>query len=215
MKSPVRFGLEKRISSTIELPTRLSQLTIFEKQNTPLTPDTAPQFTTEFPSRNFAKAGDPRSLVYSDAEVPAWGSQRYFNQPRFGARPLSTGSVLDFTKLREQIELDSDGAVQSPPGFYRSRNHSGDRSYEAKSWTVEPALQGNGGLVNAMRASGDVSWIGTIGFPTDDLSDSIKGDVKDHLLNEYQSEIVYINDKNLDGHYTHYCKVSSQHISPD
>ena len=52
----------------------------------------------------------------------------------------------------------------------------------------------------------DISWIGTLGFPTDSLPKSTREHIDDHLLNEYQSEVVYVSDKDLDGHYTHYCK---------
>ena len=72
-------------------------------------------------------------------------------------------------------------------------------------------ILGIGGLTNAMRAVAsaggiEVSWIGTLGFPTDALPANTREHIDDHMLNEYQSEVVYVLDKDLDGHYKHYCK---------
>ncbi|KAI7353355.1 alpha,alpha-trehalose phosphate synthase-like protein subunit, partial [Hortaea werneckii] len=53
----------------------------------------------------------------------------------------------------------------------------------------------------------EVSWIGTLGFPTDSLSDALKEDIDDRLLNDHESQCVYVSDKDFDGHYAHYCKV--------
>lgn len=93
-----------------------------------------------------------------------------------------------------------------------SRAGSSDRGYEGKTWTVQPAVHGNGGLVNAIRQVSDsdgaidFTWIGTLGFPTDALPSSMKDDIRDHLLNSFKSEVIYAPDKDIDGHYAHYCK---------
>lgn len=52
----------------------------------------------------------------------------------------------------------------------------------------------------------EVSWIGTLGFPTDALKSSTREQIDDHFLNEYNSAVVYCTDKNLHGHYHGYCK---------
>ena len=152
----------------------------------------------------------------SDAEVPEWGEPAY-NQPRYRAGPLPSGSILDFALVHEQLQqqklLDVKKKVKSPPpSSFASRAQSQEREYENKTWTVEPALQGNGGLTNAMRAAAaaspemEVSWIGTLGFPTDALPSNLREHIDDHMLNEYNSEVVYVHDKDLSGHYTHFCK---------
>ncbi|TKA27790.1 hypothetical protein B0A50_04891 [Salinomyces thailandicus] len=160
---------------------------------------------------------DPKSLLRSDADVPDWGRQAIFNQPKSRAGPLPSGSILDFAKVHDELEkkrLDTrrkQSKRTSPPSC-SSRAGSRDRSYEGKTWDVVPAVQGNGGLTNAVRAAVDaaeieVSWIGTLGFPTDSLSDTLKEDLHDKLLTDYDSQVAYVGDKDFDGHYTHYCKV--------
>lgn len=94
----------------------------------------------------------------------------------------------------------------------RTRTHSNDGRGVASEWTIEPAIQGNGGLYNAVRAAteagsiDDVIWVGTVGFPTDSLDDTVKGDIHEKLEAEFDSLTVYVNDNDLNGHYTHYCK---------
>jgi trehalose 6-phosphate synthase complex regulatory subunit len=81
---------------------------------------------------------------------------------------------------------------------------------------VQPAVHGNGGLVNAVREVSDIdpandqpvdtTWIGTLGMPTDALPESTKEEIHDRLINDYHSVVVYCSDKDIDGHYAHYCK---------
>lgn len=99
--------------------------------------------------------------------------------------------------------------VDSP---HSSRNPSSDRDFENKAWTVEPAVHGNGALINALRAKSkaedatEIIWVGSIGFPTDILSEHAKEAIRDKFLDEYQSVVVCCSDKDIDGHYAHYCK---------
>lgn len=163
----------------------------------------------------FAKPGDPRSLVRSDPSVPEWGTQAVFDQPRYRAARLPSGSILDFAKVHDELAARKYRAIsrktRSPHSHATSRAQSKDRGYEGKSWTVEPAIHGNGGLVNAIRSavsagSVDATWVGTVGFPTDELPESLKEDICDKLLNEHDSVVVFPTDKDIDGHYANYCK---------
>jgi trehalose 6-phosphate synthase/phosphatase len=144
--------------------------------------------------------------------------QGFFNQPRSRAGPLPSASIQDFAKVHEELQERQARAQRKArrlsPNARSSRAASSDAGFDDKAWTVEPAAHGNGGLVNAMRqvTDGDspdldITWIGTLGMPTDALSASLKDDIHDKLLNEYQSEVVYCTDKDIDGHYAHYCKI--------
>lgn len=215
-------ALQSRKSSVIDIPTRASQASLFSGPTPPLTPNTlinqeffAGTFGPESQKQLFARPGDPRSMIRNDAHVPEWGAQAIFNQPRSRAGPLPSGSILDFAQVAEELaerkRLAARKKQRSSPQAHASRNTSSDRGYEGKTWTVEPAVQGNGGLTNAMRQAADageleINWIGTIGFPTDALPETTKEDIHDHLHNDYESEVVYVSDKDLDGHYAHYCK---------
>ncbi|KAK5122437.1 hypothetical protein LTR85_004021 [Meristemomyces frigidus] len=215
--------LASRKSSTIDLPTRSSQPSLLTGPTPPLTPSHTQANEEFFASKlgvdpatlHFSKPGDPRSLVLSDAHVADWGAQAIFNQPKSRAGPLPSGSILDFAKVHDELERKRRDAKtrgkRTSPTTHTSRAGSNDRSFENKTWTVEPAIQGNGGLTNAVRAAVDagemeVAWVGTVGFPTDSLSESLKEDIRDSLVTDHDSEVVYVSDKDLDGHYAHYCK---------
>jgi len=77
---------------------------------------------------------------------------------------------------------------------------------------VKPAVQGNGGLTNAIRGACDAGlmehkqWVGTIGFPTDNLEGEKKEAIESKLEVEYDALTVFVDDKDFDGFYAHYCK---------
>ena len=92
------------------------------------------------------------------------------------------------------------------------RDQSHDREFENADWTVEAAEHGNGGLRNAVKATLaadtdlDITWVGTLGMPTDVLTDKKKADIDGRLETEYDSLTVFCKDSDFDGHYIHYCK---------
>jgi trehalose 6-phosphate synthase/phosphatase len=171
----------------------------------------------------FAKPGDPRSLLRNDTHAE-WGTPGVFNQPRSRAGPLPSASIQDFAKVYDQLKEEEhrlrrkhDRRVtkSTSHAIHSSRSASSERGFTGKEWTVEPAVHGNGGLVNAIRGLSelheadepmDTTWIGTLGMPTDALAETTKEEIHDKLLNDYQSVAVYCSDKDMDGHYAHYCK---------
>lgn len=171
--------------------------------------------------RQFLKSGDPRSILRTDTHAE-WGKPGVFNQPRSRAAPLPSASIQDFAKAYEDIKQQEERENRkqtrrvtkpSPQSSFNSRATSSERGFEGKEWTVQSAVHGNGGLVNAIRDMTDseddatgTTWIGTLGFPTDTLPESIKEDINDKLINDHQSVVVYCKDKDIDGHYAHYCK---------
>ncbi|KAI7340729.1 alpha,alpha-trehalose phosphate synthase-like protein subunit [Hortaea werneckii] len=209
-----------RNASAVDLPTRSSLLNGPEPPQTPLVTTNDKFFAKSPQDHSSNHAGtpvDPKSLLRSDADVPDWGKQAIFNQPKSRAGPLPSGSILDFAKVHDELEKKraesrKRQSKRPSPRSRSSRAGSHDRYYEGKLWDVVPAVQGNGGMTNATRAAVDdgeieVSWIGTLGFPTDSLSDALKEDIDDRLLNDHESQCVYVSDKDFDGHYAHYCKV--------
>lgn len=225
---PTAAARQSRRASAIELgQKRGSQVSLLAGPTTPQTPAAAltddffaSKFGPESQKLLFARPGDPRSVVHSDAHVPDWGEQAVFNQPRSRAGPLPSNSILDFAKAQDELieqkrrQQQRRKQLSSPPSRSsrnQSRAQSHDRGYEGKPWTVEPAIHQNGGLTNAIRSASNeegvgTTWIGTVGFPTDSLSQNLKEDIDDKLLNEHESVVVYVSDKNLDGHYKHFCK---------
>ena len=80
------------------------------------------------------------------------------------------------------------------------------------SWFIEPYDQGNGGLKNAVSAALDAgvienrTWVGTLGIPTDQLSEQARAEIDVKLRDDHDSLVVYCKDADFEGHYAHYCK---------
>lgn len=166
-------------------------------------------FTPGQPSAatHFPRPRDPKSLVRSDAHIPEWGaSGLFFNQPQSRADPAPPDTILEYAKAQERAQAQKErmrrpqaGKPQTDPRF-------------ATEFAVVPAVQGNGGLTNAVRAAidnqgiKDVLTVGLIGFPTDALSEDKKTEVYEKLEEEHEALTVFVSDKDFDGHYAHYCK---------
>lgn len=148
----------------------------------------------------------------SEVHLPEWGRQAIFNQPQSRAGPLPSGSILDFSRAYDELQRQRQHARASPKSRSQSRTGSpGDQSFKNKTWTIEPAVQGNGGLTNAAREAAtqgdfDITFVGTVGFATDSIPQSVKEDIEDTLHNDHDSSAVFVKDKDLDGHYSHFCK---------
>lgn len=171
------------------------------------------KFGPESQKHHLATPGNPHSLVRSDGNLSEFARQAVFNQPKSRAGPLPSDSLQDFAKAYEEAQRyrAKKQTKPSPKSRGQSRGGSSDRSFSGKDWTVEAALRGNGGLTNAVREGidkhgYDITWVGTIGFPTDSVSESLKDDISDKLLEEYQSSVVYVGDKDFVGHYQGFCK---------
>jgi trehalose-6-phosphate synthase len=167
---------------------------------------------------HFPKPFDPKTLVRSDSHLPEWSAAGiFFNQPRSSAAPPPPDTILEYAKALERAEAQKERARamrKTPP---KSRNQSQARDHNvdprwATDWTVVPAVQGNGGLTNAIRATidsgalSDVLFVGTIGFPTDVLDETKKNEIYEKLETDHEALTTYVSDSDFDGHYTHYCK---------
>lgn len=165
-------------------------------------------FTPGQPSAatHFPKPADPRGLVRSDAHVPEWGAGGLFNQPLARTEPAPPDTILEYAKAQERVQALKEGTKGSQVGRLTA-----DPRWSAE-YTVVPAVQGNGGLSNAIRAAVDnrridnVLTVGLIGFPTDSLNEEKKTEIYEKLEEEHEALTVFVSDKDFDGHYAHYCK---------
>ncbi|KAA8623055.1 Glycosyltransferase family 20 protein [Pyrenophora tritici-repentis] len=190
--------LKQAPPSHIQLPKTPMRMTEHEDFFTPGQPSAA----THFP-----KPADPRGLVRSDAHVPEWGaSGLFFNQPISRAEPAPPDTILEYAKAQERAQAQKERMKGS---------HAGKPTTDprwATEYSVVPAVQGNGGLTNAVRAAvdnkciGDIIFVGLIGFPTDSLNEDKKAEIYDKLEEEHDALTVFVSDKDFDGHYAHYCK---------
>ena len=176
------FPLTPRTNSAVDLPSRLSQVSLFNGPTPPLTPflrattdddfflRTTPETTTTAltdnnltkPKRQHTRFGS-RHLIHGDVPDPDWGSP-VFNQPRSRAGPLPSASVQDFAKVHDELEQHEERQryrcatkkpSKPPQSAYTSRNTSSERGYKGRDWTVEPAVHGNGGLFHAVAQACD------------------------------------------------------------
>ncbi|KAL1610877.1 Trehalose-6-P synthase/phosphatase complex subunit [Nothophoma quercina] len=167
-------------------------------------------FTPGQPSAatHFPKPQDPRSLVRSDAHIPEWGgSGLFFNQPQSRADPAPPDTILEYAKAQERAQI----LKERQKGPVQANQKATDPRW-ATDYTVVPAVQGNGGLSNAVRAAvdnkclKDVFAVGLIGFPTDSINEEKKTEIYEKLEEEHDALTVYVSDKDFDGHYAHFCK---------
>jgi trehalose-phosphatase len=166
-------------------------------------------FTPGQPSAatHFPRPRDPKSLVRSDAHIPEWNaSGLFFNQPTSRADPAPPDTILEYAKAQERAQAQKE-RIKAP----QTSKTKVDPRW-ASEYSVVPAVQGNGGLSNAIRAAvdnkriKDVLAVGLVGFPTDSLNEDKKTEIYEKLEEEHDALAVYVSDKDFDGHYTHYCK---------
>lgn len=168
-------------------------------------------FTPTLPNAasHFLRPNDPKSLVRSDAHVPEWGAGgMFYNQPR--SRPSRTAdTILEYTKAEER---EKERARAKAGGLHKTgSNKKVDPRWDQK-FTIVPAVQGNTGLTNAVRAAtdagcmDDVIRVGLIGFETDTLSETKKREIYEQLQEEHNALTVFVANNDYKGHYDHYCK---------
>lgn len=191
-----RLSLLKDNRSTDSIH-QIEQDPFFTKPGTVSTP---PSFVT--------RKDNPRGLARTDSTAPEWGRSFLFNQPITSAGSAPPSTVLQYAEVQEKAAKKVLDKLRR-----RTRNPSTPPKIPAGSeWTVEHALQGNGGLTNAVRAATEARlieekhFIGSLGFPTDDLDASTQASIEEKLESEFDSLTVYVKDNDFDGHYRNYCK---------
>lgn len=138
-----------------------------------------------------------------------------------------TGDETDATDT--SIPGRPTSTATSPPRSLSNRNtrRTSRRRSSAESglmkngsWFIEPYDQGNGGLKNAISAALDAhvienrTWVGTLGIPTDQLSETTRAEIDVKLREDNDSLVVFCKDEDFEGHYAHYCKEVSSTLYP-
>ncbi|KIW01789.1 trehalose-phosphatase [Verruconis gallopava] len=233
-RQPSKTSLEESVGA-VKLPghDRRASLelrgSLFPAETPPRTPAAtadAQEFFSQIdqptPATHFVQPHNPRTLVRSDSHMPEWGRHFLFNQPSAKPQQMPPARILGYgpsPSSEGEREQDRARKMAKTPKTTRNkshrRHHSRSASTEVKwstEWNIVPALQGNGGLANAVRASADsgaiqnIIWLGTVGFPTDSLPQNTRNEIDDKLTTEYDAIPVYISDADFDGHYSHFCK---------
>ncbi len=231
-----RPPLPRGLSSDDRLSSRLSSgnLNLLDGRLTPV-PSTTPlssngsvDYHADFFSRMPLGTPNSQSNVQfgsaspklTEHHTPAWGTGLVLRQPPSRAGPPPPSSILKHGKpLDDILQRDPGGFAGAPK---RSRSNGGGGldglhvdSFGRADWTVETSDRVNGGLRNSIRAAQesaegplrDVTWVGTLGMPTDALEDNHqRTEIENKLEDELDCVTVWVKDSDLDGHYTHYCK---------
>lgn len=156
---------------------------------------------------------EPQASARSDTPSPTWGIGQSFNQPPSRAGQAPSPSILKRTKIHAKLNNWKDGVRKATSETQAPRDRSHDRTFSLAEWSIEPVEHGNGGLRDAVKAGSaagsqddDVTWVGTLGMPTDALEESQEDDIQDKLENEFGCLNVWCSDVDVDGHYNHFCK---------
>lgn len=129
---------------------------------------------------------DDLSVEYEDDLECA---QRYrHNVPKFGG-------YSNNAKLRASLLMGSQNIFKTVP------------------WKIVPCGKGNGGLKNAVSTAlleknidEPVTWVGTVGIPTDTIPKDVLGKITNELKTDYHSAAVISDDITFKGAYKNFCK---------
>ncbi|KAJ5095819.1 hypothetical protein NUU61_005175 [Penicillium alfredii] len=152
-------------------------------------------------------ADDPNGPGPSEPRAVCWGQSRKFNQPQSKATTHPEPSIL--SRPNSQQDLTREGSPSRPDAESQG---SPSALLSAVDWVVKAAEQGHGGLQNAIYAAeeagmlADKMWVGTLGMPTDSLTDQIQTVIAETLKDQYESLTVFVDDSEFEGHYAHFCR---------
>jgi trehalose 6-phosphate synthase/phosphatase len=151
-------------------------------------------------------ADESQGPVPTEFPVESWGSSRKFNQPLSKATNPPDASILNRPNANNggtsRLEYDPDSEEVAIPRVILSD----------VDWVVKSAVQGNGGLRNAINAAvregivQDRVMVGTLGMPTDSLKDHTREKITRILEERYDSLAVLVGDNEFEGHYFHFCR---------
>lgn len=149
------------------------------------------------------------TLAPSEPHSPAWGRTDYFTQPPLRADAPYPSAVLEHeSSSRRHRAKSSLGKLNQRD----SRESSHERALRKAEWTVQAGEQGNGGLRNAVYAAiknetlEHVTWVGTLGMPTDVLDEECKAAISEKLFTDHDAVVCFAKDSDMNGHYLHFCK---------
>ncbi|KAF3162199.1 hypothetical protein TWF225_009608 [Orbilia oligospora] len=142
--------------------------------------------------------------------------KRALTQPTSRAASPPPRGILESKRAvaapADQLQAVSGAPRQIPIPKRKATLTDQSQLFASAEWTVEPAERGNGGLRNAVNAAleaggvEEVTWVGTVGMPTDVLEDGVKASIEERLRDEHESLAVFCKDSDFHGHYNHFCK---------
>lgn len=153
---------------------------------------------------------EPQRLTPTEAPGESWGQSRTFNQPQSKAALPPEASILSRPGASEEGAFIPSGDM--PDESDPEETGTPRVILSDVDWLVKAAVQGNGGLRNAINAAvrtevvQDKTWVGTLGMPTDSLKEHTRTKIVKQLREGYDSLAVFVGDGEFEGHYFHFCR---------
>jgi trehalose 6-phosphate synthase/phosphatase len=98
-------------------------------------------------------------------------------------------------------------------GFSRPHTFLDDKStiFSTAPWKITEFDKSNGSLVKSVELARknnveNFKWIGTVSMPSNIVPDNVKNDISKELLNNYNSNAIFLDDEVFQGHYYSFCK---------
>ncbi|CDO94692.1 unnamed protein product [Kluyveromyces dobzhanskii CBS 2104] len=138
-------------------------------------------------SNDIAVTEDVDDDLYDIEELDSSGRYHY-NVPKFGG-------YSNNAKLRNALLRNSENIFSRAP------------------WSIVPSAKGNGGLKNAVSTAvlektikDQVTWVGTVGIPTDCIPQKTLDSIRKELSTNFHSKAVISDDLTFKGAYKNFCK---------
>ncbi|KAJ5676237.1 alpha-alpha-trehalose phosphate synthase subunit [Penicillium macrosclerotiorum] len=155
-------------------------------------------------------ADNPNGPGPSEPRAVPWGRSRKFNQPWSKASAHPEPSILSRPSSQQGLKDSSKAGARNR--LVSDQLGSPSAMLSAVDWTVKAAEQGHGGLQNAIHAAEEAGvlhnkvWVGTLGMPTDSLTEQTRDVIDETLMDDYESLTVFVGDSEFEGHYAHFCR---------
>ncbi|KAG0674586.1 hypothetical protein C6P40_002105 [Pichia californica] len=105
------------------------------------------------------------------------------------------------------------GHVAPFGGFSRPHKFVEDMDdiFNNSPWKILDFDKGNGSLINSIESSrnnfnNEFKWIGTISIPSNIIPEKIKNEITNELKENYNSNLILLDDEVFQGHYQSFCK---------
>ncbi|CCH60175.1 hypothetical protein TBLA_0C03720 [Henningerozyma blattae CBS 6284] len=178
--------------------------------------------TTGIPSNNsYSTSGASNETIITDGNDSSMAKEKAVITPRSktlldikdpAQAALQHGSKLSFPSMRRssQVVNNHDRASLLKPA----------EVFAHLPWQIVKGSKGNIGMFNAVETALEeelicdqktndiipVSWVGTVGVPTDELPNNVVDDIVKRLRTHYNSNAVITDDITFKGAYKNFCK---------
>lgn len=213
-----RITDKRVVVATLYLPWTVD-FELKDKKTRALTASHVPNNNTTTTTTNTVEAPTPTSTTTADPNLVTNLIQSLAKHQHLEKK--KSDALFDFTKPEQLVQPRSKQQRQEEirkltpllsviPSQSRRPSIDSAQVFADAPWSVKPCSGGNIGLNNALFSIKDrlqsLAWVGTLGMPTDPLSQKTKDEIHATLGGRYNAYPVMPTDVVFDGHYNQYCK---------